>query len=149
MKPQLERLRDAYAIIDGIPDDRIDLRYMLRHHDPEDLTKVVASPLGWLAIYPSFMAECGPPKLIYLDGKLSIHWSTVPNRPTMIPSHTFIAASFFSLTMDDVRDLFGPRNNSRYDWALLKHASLTDKHLWLGRVRKYLGEQPHLPFIKP
>ena len=48
-------LREAYAIIDGIPDDRFNLRTYANSTDPNHCG-TIACAVGWLAMHPTFNA---------------------------------------------------------------------------------------------
>lgn len=114
-------LRDAYAIIDGIPEDRFDLR---QWWSSRPSCGTVATVVGWLALHPQMQAlglhpdEAGAPKLNgFTDGYQSL-------------------AYLFGLTYGEALLLFTggihAKDKMRFR-GLPNH-----KELWLYRVREFL-----------
>lgn len=127
--PDFELLKDAYAIIDGIPETAIALD-RLQTAKGESLDKgTICSPAGWLAQQPKFrelglwLSEDGTQ--LVLNGEESDKESPAP-----------IMARLFSLEQSDADRLFA----DRYTYTLGDDSGLSDKRLWLREVREFLKE---------
>lgn len=130
--PDFELLKDAYAIIDGIPETAIELD-SLQAARGESLDKgTICSPAGWLAQHPQFAAlglslsEDGGQLL--LDGEPE----TGSTAETM--------AKVFALPQPDADRLFGTRSS----YTLGDDSGLSDKRLWLRELREYLKEHEQI-----
>lgn len=148
--PDFELLKDAYAIIDGIPETAIALD-QLQTARGELLEKgTVCSPVGWLAQHPKFM-ERG--LALSEDGThLMLH-----GVPADSDSYAYVMARIFDLQQVDAERLFADRRT----YTLGDDSGLSDKRLWLHEVREFLkahGEldeafEEHLetrgPFAEP
>ncbi len=127
--PDFELLKDAYAIIDGIPETAIALG-MLRTARGETLARgTICSPAGWLAQHPAFTA---------LGLSLSDDGSHLAFRdePSGTGSPARVMARVFALPEADADRLFGDRET----YTLGDDSGLSDKRLWLHEVREYLKE---------
>ena len=103
-------LREAYAIIDGIPDDRFNLDLFRNSCDPH-YCGTIACAAGWLAMHPTFMALgllCSYPSLVRVLG---------------IPK-----ADAYSVFSGRKVRLYEPEGSE----------TMTDKQLWQARVREFL-----------
>ena len=121
-----ELVKDAYAIIDGIPDDRISL-YMFQQGEialePAAITcQTLACAAGWLSLHPD-MRKRG----------LRILTNGIP--------YLFGAASgfdslamLFEMTRKQATFLFSDRSGSR----IPGQSEMSDKELWLARCRYLL-----------
>lgn len=124
-------LRDAYAIIDGIPEDRFNLDlWRTKGKSPRECG-TIACAAGWLAMHPEMRkkgllnGEGGKP--IFLDD-LAIE-----------RTEFHALAKFFCMTYEQAAGLFCARwCGSPYDPQSLRGYS--DKELWKYRVRKFLKE---------
>ncbi len=125
--PDFKLLKDAYAIIDGIPETSIDLD-MLESVRGESLENgTIRSPAGWLADHPAF-AALG--LSISDDGKrLLLHGESGDK-----PSVALTMAQVFRLPPADAQHLFGDRNT----YTLGDDSGLSDKRLWQRDLRDYL-----------
>jgi hypothetical protein len=123
-----ELLREAFSIVDGIPDEaiRFGLPRSIRGAALDEGT--VCSPEGWIAQHPLFMqrglklTEDGTAILFRGEGSGVV--------PTALPmSHAF------GMPLDEARRLFGPRE----EFTANPDNPMSDKQLWQQRVREMLG----------
>jgi len=131
--PNFELLKDAYAIIDGIPETAIDLDKLVSSRG-ESLEKgTVCSPAGWLAQHPQFidlgLSLSEDDTQLLLDGEAPAEASPAE-----------ILAKVFSLALADAEHLFGDRNT----YTLGDDSGLSDKRLWLREMRDYLKQHGQL-----
>jgi hypothetical protein len=128
MTPESQKLlRDAFAIIDNIPETGI--RFGLPCSTPGRSTgdDAVCSPEGWLAQHPDFvarglsMSKSGSAILFKGEGNV--------NAPAAA------MAQVFGILLDEASRLFGPRTL----FAMDGDSALSDKQLWQQRMREYLG----------
>jgi len=56
IKPNFELLRNAYAIFDGIPEDRINLNSILTKRGASTSCGTIACGMGFLTLHPQFQA---------------------------------------------------------------------------------------------
>lgn len=129
-KPNFELLKDGYAIVGGIPDDKIDLAFVLDERGPTLDCGTICCAAGWLALHPRFQKlGVGLNKL----GEMTIngHWST----------YAHVMSSIFNIPYRTAEELFGRRTVSESRNA---NRTLTDKQVWLARVRKYLKQHDQL-----
>lgn len=132
-----ELLKDAYAIIDGIPESAIAFGPLCAARG-EALDKgTICSPAGWLAQHPTFidlglsLSEDGS-KLLLDDEDVDEDASTAE-----------IMARVFALPQPDANRLFGDKDT----YALEGDAGLGDKRLWQHEVREYLREHDQLDAV--
>ncbi|HEX2530848.1 MAG TPA: hypothetical protein VHK70_05200 [Burkholderiaceae bacterium] len=132
--PDYELLKDAYAIIDGIPETAIALDKLQTTRGESLEHGTICSPAGWLAQHPKFMklglslSEDGGHLL--LRGE-----SDVDATPTQIMGR------IFSLEPADADLLFGARSM----YTLGDDSGLSDKRLWLHEVREFLKAHEQIP----
>lgn len=109
----VERLRTLYAMLAGIPEDRIDLR---RWH-----CGTTACAVGWACSYPPFV-------------KQGLHWDWA--EPAYGEHISWAAVQrFFQVEPDIVTRLFS--RSTRHSSIFL---NISDKQFVLARVREYLYE---------
>ena len=123
-------LRDAYAIIDGIPADRFYLNsWRLTGKSAQDCG-TIACAAGWLAMHPT-MRDCGL--------RNDREGAPIFKNSLGISQFDYQAlAKFFCMTVAQAQDIFCPRwRRSAYNpvKAIEKYS---DKELWKFRVRKFL-----------
>jgi hypothetical protein len=125
LTPDYELLRDAHAIIDGIPDTAVAFGKPCTTRGPSLDNGTVCSPEGWLALHPQFIARG---LTLAPDGT-----SLLFNGERMAP----VAAMgrVFGLPEDEAARLFGERSMFAGE-ETATHAS--DKQLWLRRVRHHI-----------
>lgn len=135
MIPNYELLCEAVAIVDGVPDDRFNLNYVLRvdgsiwsYRDYSKTTPhtcgTVTCALGTLALHPKFKAlgfSFSP--LGYLQWKGSSM------------GYVEAAQRLFGATWRDSENLFGPAGESTYDRSKYMH---DHKKLFRHRVVQFL-----------
>lgn len=127
--PDFELLKDAYAIIDGIPETAINLD-ALQTARGETLDKgTICSPAGWLAQHPKFM-ELGL-ALSHDGNQLQLH-----QQPAEPGDEAQLMVQIFGLTQTEAEHLFGNRNT----YSLGDDSGLSDKRLWLREIRDFLRE---------
>ncbi|RZI42338.1 hypothetical protein EGT07_14090 [Herbaspirillum sp. HC18] len=125
--PNFELLKDAYAIIDGIPETAIDLDMLCSAWGESLEHGTICSPAGWLAQHPKFMelglSMSGDGTRLLLDGEAS-EGESAPE----------ILRRIFGLEIEDARRLFADRNM----YTLGDDSGLSDKRLWQREVRGFL-----------
>ncbi|SNS51823.1 hypothetical protein SAMN06265795_103178 [Noviherbaspirillum humi] len=119
-------LRDAYAIIDGIPADRIRFGPACAARGPSLTEGTVCAPEGWLAQHPQFQAlglSLSP------DGsRLLLHGEPGLTSPAGI------MAAVFGLPAYEAQQLFG----ERHVFAGADESGAADKQAWLQRIQDFL-----------
>jgi hypothetical protein len=128
-KVNYELLREAYAIIGGIPDEVFDLETIVKRRGDSLACGTICCAAGWLAHHPEFNARG-----LTVEGR-SLHWKG--------ESHLWqwevAIANVFGIGCETAEKLFGMRG-----YGLLGrkevgvYSTLSDKELWLLRVRTYL-----------
>ncbi|HEY8605486.1 MAG TPA: hypothetical protein VIM12_00060 [Noviherbaspirillum sp.] len=123
--PDFELLKDAYAIIDGIPESAVDLTGLCTARG-ETLDQMVCSPAGWLARHPDFnrlgLTLAGDEDRLALNGDPA-------------PRTTAEAmAQLFRLPLPEAEHLFGSRDT----YTLGDDSGLSDKRLFLRELREFL-----------
>lgn len=133
-KPNYNLLRDAAAIIDGIPpmNFRLSGWYKDRDKAPEANCGTIACALGWLALHPKFQALGLKPRHNWLGAVPSVlHYSPMES-----------AARLFGITHDEAVDLFCVPGASTYDQHLEGRSTMGagawQKHMFDHRVRSFL-----------
>lgn len=131
----VERFKQAIAIIEEIPDKKLNLRSWQRSYSNteylyissmrHDTCGTIACAAGWLALHPDMQEQglctghAGMPK--YHDG---IQWH-----------RQFTALQyFFDLSVMDADYLFSSRTNREDE----EFPEMTDKQIWLRRARNLL-----------
>jgi hypothetical protein len=129
-KPNFELLKDAYAIISGIPDDNFRLSTWFWLNNGKSCGTIACAG-GWLALHPD-MQERG----------LGVNPRT--DFPTFDGDEGYSAlGKFFGVGDDDATRLFSGRHT--YDRGLVRpRVYMSDKKLFLARVRKYLSNHGQL-----
>lgn len=122
----IELLREAYAIIDGIPDKRINLGVIARGPKPNDPKHcgTIACAAGWLGMHPKFK-ELG---MRTSNGDLTLKG---------VPDYfdwDDVLARVFDCSQHVAQKLFEPRR-----WK--ETSGKTDKQVWQARVREYLKKR--------
>ncbi len=128
-------LRDAIAIVRGIPSRRFNLNVVRRNnrkgerHRDAHHCGTVGCVMGWLSLHPQFNA---------LGLTAGYHQADLVLDGT---KQTFdaAAAALFGITHREARDLFGPVGDSFYDLSNDDHAAPKGHRAVLrNRVRKFL-----------
>ncbi|HEY0844887.1 MAG TPA: hypothetical protein VGE12_05940 [Noviherbaspirillum sp.] len=128
-----ELLKDAYAIIDGIPENAIALGPLQTARGESLDQGTICSPAGWLAQHPKFIAlgltlsEDGSRLLLEGDAQEGASTSE-------------IMARMFAMPVPDADRLFGDGET----YSLDRGDGLSDKRLWQHEVRDYLKEHDQL-----
>jgi len=128
-QPNYELLKDAYAIIDGIPEDKINLRVIRLSEGKSLECGTICCAAGWLASHPTFKAlglSIANDRCIYLNGEM-------PD----CNNYSDQMAAVFGITKPEASDLFDQRQAN-------EPRSLTDKEIWLRRVRQFLKQKGQL-----
>ncbi|MGE5649273.1 MAG: hypothetical protein ACM34A_03670 [Bacillota bacterium] len=131
--PDYELLKDAYAIIDGIPETAIALGSLQTAKGESLAQGTICSPAGWLAQHPHFTA---------LGLSLSDDGMRLRYQGESVPSgaEAQIMARIFSLQPTEADYLFGNRET----YSLGDDSGLSDKRLWLREVREFLQRRGQL-----
>lgn len=127
-------VREAYAVVDGIPADRFNLRTIANKSDPHNCG-TVACAAGWLAMHPKFKA-LGLGLVGHGGGYLNLAKDGVS-------SHSFatILSDVLNIDLQDAKDIFNPKvPDNPYDPP--KSSRMSDKSRWKYRVRKFLELNP-------
>lgn len=125
--PDYELLKDAYAIIDGIPYDAISLDWTRTKEGPSLTEGTVYHPARWLACHPGFqerglsVSENG--KHILFQGQSFAGGA-----------YSESLAQLFGLSIGDVVSLFAERGTRMGEANLAD----SDKDIWQRRVLSYL-----------
>lgn len=126
--PDYELLKDAFAIIGGIPPEAVTLDWT-RNKDGAALDNgTVYHPALWLSLHPAFQ-ERG--LTVSEKGKqLLYHGEAAPDG-----KYSEVLAQLFGLPVVEVVNLFVERGAHMGEEQKIHH---TDKDIWLDRVRHYL-----------
>lgn len=130
MEPNYELLKDAYAIIGGIPDEAFRLSLVVTRRGESLECGTIACAAGWLGMHPQFQAlGLGVDKsgggILTINGK-SARFAT---------TYTRQMALIFNMPDADMDALFSSRR---------ERGDATDKVVWLRRVRTYLASKGQL-----
>lgn len=113
--PRYDWLREAAAIIDGIPEEQIDLRSIVEDGDTTPSCGTVACALGWLGLHPTFrergLVTFGNLSEVKVNGQARYYDQA--------------AAEFFNLSDADARALFASYGWGKHDDKLLKRLHVT------------------------
>ncbi|MES2534298.1 MAG: hypothetical protein V4632_00355 [Pseudomonadota bacterium] len=131
--PDFELLKDAYAIIDGIPAAAIALGAPRTKEGPSLGEGTVCSPEGWLALHPRFN-QLG--LTMQADGKALLF----NDEPGTWPAITEPLARVFGLPTYTAAQLFGER--SMFTGG--DDSGHSDKELWQMRLRQFLQQEGQL-----
>ena len=131
--PDYELIKDAYAIIDGIPETAIDLEKLVSVRGETLEHGTICSPAGWLAQHPKFAAL----GLSLSDGDSRLQ---LAGEPPVDESPAAVLAQVFNLPPGDAEHLFGDRDT----FTLGDDSGLSDKRLWLREVREFLKQHGQL-----
>jgi len=138
--PNRGRLKDAYALIDGIPDAQVTLeRWCDEDGDIETTVNTLACVQVWLIRHPDFQVP---------GFQLA---QSNQDAATYVARDKDLAENFESCAADEylrqllgfdwreLNDLFGPRGTSQFDID----ESISDKQAWQRRVREFLRLSEH------
>lgn len=120
-----ELLKDAYAIVDGIPEAAIAIGLPCSKIGPTLSEGTVCSPEGWLALHPSFI-ELG--LSISADGR-SLEFNGEQE------SVASAMAKVFRMPEEEAAQLFGGRTADIGDES---NSSMSDKQFWQMRIRHHI-----------
>lgn len=131
--PDFELLKNAYAIIDGIPETAIALGCLQTARGEALDRGTICSPAGWLAQHPAFRA---------LDLSLSDNGDGLCYQGETVESgnEAPVMARIFGLQEAEAEHLF----DSRSTYSLGDDSGLSDKRLWLREVREFLKRHGQL-----
>jgi hypothetical protein len=128
--PNYELLKQAYAIIDSIPETAIAFGKPQTKHGATPAGGAVCSPEGWLGLHSAFnklgLTVSADGNELFLNGK-----------PVSGTSPALIMARIFGLPPDQAAQLFGERDV----FTGGDDSGLSDKRLWQRRMRDYLQQQ--------
>jgi hypothetical protein len=137
--PKYKLLKEAYAIIDGIPEDRFNLNFINKNdrggprNDPHHCG-TIGCAIGWLAMHPKMQAL----GLGYEETGVCLMF-----KGAELLGYESAAMRLFNITHTDARNLFGSEGLSRYDRDA---TSLRNNHkaLFRHRVKAFLREHGQL-----
>lgn len=129
-----EKLRDAYAIIDGIPSENFNLDSVLEKYNKNHLRcKTIACAAGWLSIHPTFAAELKP-----AYEKPFVKWTLRSGTSTQW--YVLAMAQLFDISHADAVKLFQPATYfEEREFGRNNH-----KEIWKHRVRTFLANEGQL-----
>jgi hypothetical protein len=126
--PDYELLKDAFAIIGGIPPDAVTLDWT-KSKDGEALDKgALYHPARWLSLHPAFQKRG---LTASENGKQLLY----PGAAASGRSNSEVLAQLFGIPVSDAINLFVERGAHMGEGQKIHH---TDKDIWLDRVRHYL-----------
>ncbi|TFV95474.1 hypothetical protein E4K72_17805 [Oxalobacteraceae bacterium OM1] len=144
--PDLPRLREAYAAVDGIPDTQVTLDIEGvrmppgdstigivdgRYRAPDDWDGLVLTPDVWLSLSPGCVDAVRPLVEDWGDYGIEMFWR-IDGRTT---SRFEVAMShLFGLSYEQAEDLFGMRSDDEDDGR-------SDKQVFLDRIAAFLQAQ--------
>jgi hypothetical protein len=125
--PDFELLRQAYAIIDAIPETAISFGVPQRKHGATPAGGMVCSPEGWLALHPAFnqrgLSISAEGDALCMNGE-----------PVTDISPGFVVGWVVGLSANEAGQLFGERDV----FTGGDDSGSSDKSLWLMRMHEYL-----------
>jgi len=130
-KPNWELLKDAYAIIDGIPSKAIDLDSIREARGATLSCGTIACGMGWLGEHPKF-------KQLGLSTVGDRSWNSDVNLHGELSHYGKAAGEIFGIGTELGSKIFSPAGCSEIDrkyWRKLSH-----KELLLRRMRRVLGD---------
>jgi hypothetical protein len=128
-------LRDAYAIIDGIPESQFNLDHWRKKGRSPRECGTIACAAGWLAMNPE-MRKKG---LLNGEGGKPVFVDDLAIKRTEYHA----LAKFFCMNLEQAIGLFCSRYvGSPYDPDPYEAYNYSDKEFWKYRVRKFLEETP-------
>lgn len=141
-----EKLKEAYAIIDGIPANKFRLEALLKKYDPEHLRcGTIACAAGWLSLHPTFASKIKPEVVnvnpVGVVPCWKLQWTVQDGRGPFQTSYYRLAMSkLFGLP--PTVDLFRPVDIGERTDSTGRRRS--DKEIWLHRVRMFLAAHNQL-----
>lgn len=143
--PYFERLAEAYAVVDGIPDHQItlDIEHISiapdmvsigvsegRYIEPTDWDALVLTPDIWLSLCPPYIDITWPLLENWPSYGVETFWR-IEGRLT--GRFEIAMAHLFNLTYELAEDLFGMRGNDEMDRR-------SDKQVFLDRIAAFLRD---------
>jgi len=120
--PDIRLIKDAYAVIESVPEKAFSLAQWRLKEGKSLGDGTVCCAAGWLTLHPKFEAL----GLTY-DGR---------GRPAFGLYRGYAAlAALFRIDTDDAVAIFSPAGP---EWT-----AMTDKAVWMNRVRTYLARHAH------
>lgn len=132
-QPNYDLLKDAYAVIDGIPYQNIELEdFYTLNFKKGPSCNTIACAGGWLSFRPEFQ-------------KLGLAPSKDKPYPEFKGDFALLALTkFFRITLDETYNLFSSRCIGNFKYDYFQTNSMNDKQLFLHRVRCFLAEKGQL-----
>lgn len=133
----IRRIRTLYAMLAGIPSEKIDLAYWRSNQHERGFPDILhtcgttACAIGYATTYPPFL-------------KKGFRWCPEWGVPAYKDKKSFDAVeAFFDLTYPQARQLFSdhPADSQgigKEDWAFPPHKPATAKRAVLARIRNFL-----------
>ncbi len=136
-KPNFELLKDAYAIIDGIPDAAINLARIVSKGGRKPSCGTIACAAGWLGFHPKMRAA----GLKTQHNRLDNYYQMTYRGEHDAGAYVYAMSEAFGLGRRDASELFNGRQSSEKEGDFAK---LSDKQIWLRRVREFLKQHNQL-----
>jgi hypothetical protein len=132
----LEKLKDAYAILDGIPTHKLNLNEVLGSFSGDLSCGTIACGAGWLSLHPTFLSDtrvsaemgqfrCGE----RLQWKIR-HAALTNSRVLTTTGYSLAMALVFDIDYDDANRLFAP--------AECRDQLYNHKAILLARLHAYI-----------
>jgi hypothetical protein len=135
LTPNYELLKDAYAIIDGIPDEYFDLEKIVKNDTKHVGCGTIACAAGWLGLHPKFN-ELG--YTVNVNSGITVASFKNATYGGFYDSLVHL----FNIPYSTAMNLFCASYDSRFDSKV--KSSISHKEMWKNRVVAYLKEKGQL-----
>jgi hypothetical protein len=138
-----ERLKQAYAIIDGIPEGNFDLNDIITRRGNTLGCGTIACAMGWLGMHPTFMRK----EYEIIDRGDRIYWYKRKTKDTSeVTCSLFyeVAADLFNLTHKEACDMFGSSFRKSLPNSFEFYGQDSEKKIWQTRVEDFLRQKQAL-----
>lgn len=132
-----ELLKDAYAILGGIPEAAYNLDSFVTKSGESKSCGTVACGMGWLAMHPQFRALGLGLTELYSNERPALAMSMPTYKGRDVP-YTKVAGRIFGVSEMEARGLFSGRTYTDRHHGDNKHR--TDKQVLLNRIMRLLDK---------
>ena len=136
-KPNYELLKQAYAIIDGIPDQAFNLHSIILKGGQKNQLEcgTIACAVGWLSLHPTILKD---DKIKFVTkGTYKLLWKSKIHNFGRYVGYTHAMEHLFNISHNNAFQLFKTRD-------IGEGKGLTDKQVWQKRVKDYLRSEGQL-----
>jgi len=138
--PNYELFKEAYSIIDGIPEEYLNLDTIVSNDIDHVGCGTIACAAGWLGLHPTFQ-KLGLSSHVYTEKHCS-GWLSMQGTETY---YAEVMADIFGTSIQIARNIFSSAGNSIYDNSFIGGTQYRNhKALWKHRVVRYLKEKGQL-----